>query len=65
MIAFFKHDFSTSNKPLLIALLINALIHLLFVNRPPESAHTWRQFNTLSIARNFQEEGINILKPKV
>ena len=65
MIAFFKHAFSKSNKPLLLALLINALIHLPFVNRPPESAHIWRQCNTLAIARNFHEEGMNILEPRV
>ena len=65
MRAFLTKAFSSSKKPLILALLINAVLHLPFINRPPESAHTWRQCNTLAIARNFHEEGMNILEPKV
>lgn len=65
MLSFLTRTFSAGSKPLVAALLINALLHLPFINRPPESAHTWRQCNTLAIARNFHEEGMNILEPKV
>ena len=40
-------------------------MHFPFLNRPPESVHLWRQSNTLAMARNFSEEGMNILEPKV
>jgi hypothetical protein len=35
------------------------------MNRPPNSVHTWRQSNTLAVARNFYEESMNIFKPRV
>lgn len=35
------------------------------MNRPPESAHVWRQCNTLAVARNFYQEDMNLFKPRV
>lgn len=32
---------------------------------PPNGNHLWRQCNTLSVARNFYEEDINILRPRI
>ncbi|RSK51277.1 ArnT family glycosyltransferase [Hymenobacter rigui] len=49
--------------PLLIGL--NFLLHAPFFNRPPSSIHVWRQCNTLAVARNFYEEDMNILRPRV
>lgn len=46
-------------------LLLNALFHLPFINEPPRSRHVWRQTFTLSVARNFFREDMNILKPRV
>lgn len=65
MIKYFQKLLETGYRPLLIALAVNFLLHLPFINRPPESAHVWRQCNTLAMARNFYEEGMNILEPKV
>ncbi|RSK35285.1 ArnT family glycosyltransferase [Hymenobacter metallilatus] len=49
--------------PLLIGL--NFILHAPFFNRPPSSIHVWRQCNTLAVARNFYEEDMNILRPRV
>ncbi len=56
------------NKPVVLlafVLLLNALFHLPFINEPPRSRHVWRQTFTLSVARNFYREDMNILKPRV
>jgi hypothetical protein len=49
--------------PLLIGL--NLLLHLPFFTQPPTSIHVWRQSNTMAVARNFYEEDMNILRPRV
>lgn len=48
-----------------LSMVVFIAIHLLFINLPPCSIHVWRQCNTLSVARNFAEEDMNILHPKV
>lgn len=52
---------------LIIKLFISlfVIVHLFFINLPPCSIHVWRQCNTLSVARNFQEESANIFQPRV
>jgi len=50
---------------LTISITVFVLIHLLYINLPPCSIHVWRQCNTLSVAQNFNEESLNILKPRV
>lgn len=49
--------------PLLIGL--NFLLHAPFFQLPPSSLHVWRQCNTMAVARNFYEESMDILKPRV
>lgn len=49
--------------PLLIGL--NFLLHLPTFQLPPVALHVWRQCNTMAVARNFYEEDMNILKPRV
>ncbi|AHJ99553.1 ArnT family glycosyltransferase [Hymenobacter swuensis] len=49
--------------PLLIGL--NLVLHLPFFQQPPNSVHLWRQSNTMAVARNFAEEDMNILRPRV
>ncbi|GAA4362567.1 hypothetical protein GCM10023185_30620 [Hymenobacter saemangeumensis] len=49
--------------PLLLGL--NLAMHLPFFQLPPTSVHTWRQCNTMAVARNLYEEGMNPLKPRV
>lgn len=44
---------------------LNLLFHLPFLNLPPQSRHVWRQCNTLAVARNFYEEDMNILRPRI
>jgi hypothetical protein len=51
---------------LLAALIgLQILIHAPFLGRPPSGIHLWRQTQTLSVARNFFEEGMNPLRPRV
>lgn len=50
---------------LFLAVAVNFLLHLPFMNEPPQSVHTWRQCNTLAMARNFYQEEMNILHPRV
>jgi hypothetical protein len=52
-------------KYLLLILLLNAFIHLPFINEPPRSRHAWRQTLTLSVARNFYHEEMNIMHPRI
>lgn len=49
--------------PLLITL--NFLLHVPAFPLPPTSIHLWRQSNTMAVARNFYEEDMNILRPRV
>ncbi len=49
----------------LVGIVVTFLVHAPFLNRPPEGNHVWRQAHTLSMARNFYEEGMNPFKPKV
>ena len=46
-------------------LLIQALLHWPFLDLPPSGIHLWRQTQTLSVARNFSEEGMNPFYPRI
>ena len=46
-------------------LLFHLGIHIPFLSLPPCGSHQWRQTQTLAVARNFHEEGMNIFKPRV
>lgn len=50
---------------LVAGIVLSAILHAPFVNRPPESVHLWRQANTLALARNFHTESMNLFKPRV
>ncbi len=50
---------------LFIAFIISALSHLPFINLGPRSVHAWRQCNTLAVARNFHQEKMDIMNPRV
>ena len=41
------------------------ILHLPFVNLPPTGNHVWRQSNSLAIAKNYYEDGLNIIEPKI
>ncbi len=53
------------NRKLFWLVALATLLHLPFMQEPPRSIHVWRQTLTLSMARNFVEEGMQILEPKV
>lgn len=50
---------------LLLLLIIHTALHLKCIDLPPVGFHQWRQTQTLSVARNFYEEGMNIFQPRV
>jgi hypothetical protein len=50
---------------LYIAFIMSALSHLPFINLGPRSVHAWRQCNTLAVARNFHQESMDIMNPRV
>lgn len=52
-------------KKFLLFLSLNLLLHFPFLNLPPSGTHVWRQCNTLAMSRNFAEEGMNIVEPKI
>lgn len=52
-------------KVLLVFFTFNCLVHLPFLHLPPSGSHVWRQCNTLGMTRNFAEESMNILEPRI
>lgn len=52
-------------KKFILLFLVNLIIHLPFISKPPCGVHVWRQCNTLAMAKNFATEGMNILEPKI
>ena len=54
-----------TGKVFVLFLLVNLLTHLPFLTYPPSGSHVWRQCNTLAMSRNFTEEGMNILEPRI
>ena len=58
-------QFFNSRIVLLFIIVTTVLLHLTFLDMPPKSMHLWRQANTLSMTRNFFEEGMDPFKPRV
>jgi hypothetical protein len=48
-----------------VLLGLNLALHAPFFRLPPASIHVWRQCNTMAVARNLYEEGMNPLEPRV
>ena len=53
------------NLTFLVALILFIFINLPLITRPPVDQHSWRQTDTASVIRNFQEESPNILQPRI
>ncbi|RKY58324.1 MAG: dolichyl-phosphate-mannose--protein mannosyltransferase, partial [Candidatus Latescibacterota bacterium] len=45
--------------------VLNLGIHLIGLSQPLVDAQNWRQADTAAIARNFYEEGMNPLYPRI
>lgn len=58
-------NFTDTKWFLILGIALSFVLHSFFFNNPPRYMHTWRQTITLSVARNFYEEEMNILKPRV
>lgn len=52
-------------KKIYLILLITLLARLYHINFPVSGWHSWRQSDTATIARNFYENGHNILYPQI
>ena len=50
---------------IVVLLLLHTLLHFKYLDLPPVGFHQWRQTQTLSVARNFYEEGMNVFQPRV
>jgi hypothetical protein len=50
---------------LIFTISLTILLHVFFLDLPPKSMHLWRQSHTLSMTRNFFEEGMNPFLPRV
>lgn len=61
----FYKAFDSERNAVLLCIGISLLAHLPFMDMPPRGTHTWRQCNTLSVARNFYEEDMNVLRPRI
>jgi len=48
-----------------VLLIIQTGTHVKYSNHPPVGYHLWRQTMGLSVARNFYEEDMNLLKPRI
>lgn len=60
-----KNVFENELNAVLLCIGVSLMVHLPFMDMPPRGTHTWRQCNTLSVARNFYEEDMNILRPRI
>jgi len=52
-------------KKIYLILLLSALIRIIDITAPIIGWHSWRQSDTASIARNFYENGHNLLYPQI
>lgn len=50
---------------LFILAIIQIFSHLPYLTLPAVGNHVWRQCNTLAVARNYAEEDMNILYPRI
>ena len=56
---------SNRHRALAAACLLSLLVHLPFIQKPPQSLHVWRQCHTLAVATNFAHEDMNLFRPRV
>ena len=52
-------------KFLLFIWLLLVLTHLPYMKLPAVGNHVWRQCNTLAVAKNYADESMNLLEPRV
>ena len=50
---------------LTILLMLQFVSHVYYLNLPAVGNHVWRQCNTLAVARNYAQEDMNILYPRI
>ena len=51
--------------PLGLPLLVGATLRLIQIQAPILGIHSWRQADTAAMARNFAEQGMNLLLPQI
>ena len=50
---------------LIVLMSIQVLTHVAYLKLPAVGNHVWRQCNTLAVARNYYQEDMNILYPRI
>lgn len=53
------------HKWLWVILGLQVIIHLPFMNRVAMGNHAWRQVNTLAVAKNYYQQDMNLLFPRI
>ncbi len=48
-----------------VIMLLVVLTHLPYMKLPAVGNHVWRQCNTLAVAKNYADESMNLLEPRV
>jgi hypothetical protein len=52
-------------KSVPLILLLMVVTHLPYMKLPAVGNHVWRQCNTLAVAKNYADESMNLLEPRV
>lgn len=66
LVAIAHKIFSLSEKKFLPLLMLLVLVsHLPYMKLPAVGNHVWRQCNTLAVAKNYADESMNLLEPRV
>jgi len=52
-------------KSIPFILFLMVITHLPYMKLPAVGNHVWRQCNTLAVAKNYADESMNLLKPRV
>lgn len=55
----------SSKQAFLLILSVHFLLHAPYLGKPAMGVHTWRQTNTLAIAKNYHEIDMRILYPRI
>jgi hypothetical protein len=50
---------------LIVLMLVQVISHVAYLKLPAVGNHVWRQCNTLAVARNYYQEDMNILYPRI
>lgn len=65
MVTLFLQQHLSGWKPYLWLFLLQLVLHGSHLGKPASGNHVWRQCNTLSVAKNFADESMDIRYPRI